>query len=70
MHPVERGPTCSAFLRRTAEHFAELGIRIEALMTDQAKNYTLSRRFLDDLAGLGVRHRCPTAVAGGVAPNA
>jgi transposase InsO family protein len=46
VHPDERGPTCAAFLRRTAEHFADLGIRIEAVMTDRAMNYRLSRDFL------------------------
>jgi transposase InsO family protein len=56
VHTDERGTTCAPFLRRTAEHFAELGIRIEAVMTDQAKNYTLSRQFLADLASLHVRH--------------
>ncbi len=56
VHPDERGETCAAFLRRTAEHFASLGIRIEAVMTDQAKNYARSRQFRDDLAPLEVRH--------------
>jgi transposase InsO family protein len=56
VHSDERGPTCAAFLRRTAEHFAELGIRIERVMTDQAKNYTLSREFARALADLDVAH--------------
>jgi transposase InsO family protein len=56
VHPDERGPTCAGFLRRTAEHFAAMGIRIEAVMTDQAKNYTLSRVFLGTLAEIDASH--------------
>ena len=41
----ERGETCAAFLQRTKEHFAELGVSIEGVMTDNAKNYTLSKLF-------------------------
>ena len=57
VHADERGSTCAAFLRRTAEHFAELGIRIERVMTDRAMNYTLSREFGLALAELDVGHR-------------
>jgi transposase InsO family protein len=56
VHPDERGPTCAGFLRRTAEHFAELGIRIEQVMTDRAMNYTLSRDFLAAVADLDAVH--------------
>jgi hypothetical protein len=34
--------TCAGFLSRAAIHMAEQGIRIERVMTDQAKNYTRS----------------------------
>jgi transposase InsO family protein len=56
VHVDERGPTCAGFLRRTAEHFAAMGIQIESVMTDQAKNYTLSRVFRDTLIELAAEH--------------
>ena len=57
VHPDERGTTCAGFLVRTAQHFAELGIQIERVMTDQAKNYVLSRDFQGALAELGATHK-------------
>lgn len=56
VHPDERGATCAGFLLRTAEHFASIGVRIESVMTDQAKNYTLSKAFADALSMIRVRH--------------
>jgi transposase InsO family protein len=56
VHADERGPTCAAFLSRAAEHFAGLGIRVESVMTDQAKNYVLSREFQGTLAAIGATH--------------
>jgi hypothetical protein len=41
----ERGPTCASFLGDAAAWFARQGIRIERVMTDNAKNYTLSHDF-------------------------
>ncbi len=41
----ERGPTCARFLRDAAAFFARQGVRIERVMTDNAKNYTLSPAF-------------------------
>ena len=55
--PDERGPTCAAFLREAAAWFARQGVRIERVMTDNAKNYTLSRDFQAALADLGARHK-------------
>ena len=40
----ERGPTCAGFLRRAAAWFGELGIPIERVMTDNARNYRSPRR--------------------------
>jgi transposase InsO family protein len=57
VHPDERGSTCAGFLTRTAQHFAELGIQIERVMTDQAKNYVLSRDFQGALDDLGATHK-------------
>lgn len=56
VHPDERGTTCAGFLLRTAEHFASRGVRIERIMTDQAKNYTVSRAFADVLEAISARH--------------
>jgi transposase InsO family protein len=57
IHPDERGTTCTGFLIRTAQHFAELGVGIERVMTDQAKNYVRSRDFQGALADLGATHK-------------
>lgn len=48
----EKGPTCAAFLLDAFSFFAELGITVERVMTDNAKCYTLSRDFQ---AALGQR---------------
>jgi transposase InsO family protein len=53
----ERGPTCARFLRDAAAWFARQGVRIERVMTDNAKNYTLSREFQAALVDLGARHK-------------
>ena len=53
----EKGSTCADFLRRAAEHFAEMGIEtIREVMTDNAKNYVLSRDFQAAMSELGARH--------------
>jgi transposase InsO family protein len=50
----ERGPTCARFWRNATEFFADHGISVEAVLTDNAKNYTGS----DFLAALaGIEHR-------------
>jgi transposase InsO family protein len=54
--PDEKGPTCAGFLLRAADRLGDLGVRIERVMTDQAKNYTSSRDFAAALARLGARH--------------
>ena len=56
VHPDERGTTCAGFLARAAARFEELGVRVERVMTDQAKNYVLSREFQGALAAIGARH--------------
>lgn len=56
IYPDERGTTCAAFLREAATFFASLGVRIERVMTDNAKNYTVSRAFAQALAEVGARH--------------
>lgn len=56
IQPDEKGPTCAAFLARAADFFASHGIAIREVMTDNARNYTLSRDFQSALADLGARH--------------
>lgn len=54
--PDERGTTCASFLREAAAFFAGHGVRIERLMTDNAKNYTRSQAFAEALVEVGARH--------------
>lgn len=56
IYPDERGTTCAAFLREAAAYFASLGVRIERVMTDNAKNYTVSRAFALALDEIDARH--------------
>lgn len=53
----ERGPTCASFLRAAAAWFARQGVRIERVMTDNARNYVDSRDFQTALVDLGARHK-------------
>jgi transposase InsO family protein len=53
----EKAATTVEFFRRAVERFAGLGIgRIEAVMTDNAWNYTHSRELADVFDELGARH--------------
>jgi transposase InsO family protein len=55
--PDERGSTCAAFLIRAAAAFGANGIgAIDEVMSDNAKNYTLSRDFQAALERLEARH--------------
>lgn len=56
VHPNERGETCAGFVLRAATHMAEQGIRIQRIMTDQAKNYTLSHAFAAALVDIDASH--------------
>ena len=47
----ERGTTCARFLLDAAAFFASHGVRIERVLTDNARNYTLSRAFAAALDG-------------------
>ncbi len=54
VHADERGPTCAAFWERAEAFFAEHDIRVEAVLSDNAKAY-LGRDFT---AALGpIEHR-------------
>jgi transposase InsO family protein len=45
VRPDEKGSTCAAFLSDAIAFFGELGVNVERVMTDNAKNYTLSAAF-------------------------
>jgi len=53
----ERGTTCARFLLDAAAFFASHGVRIERVLTDNAKNYTDSHAFAAALSEIGARHK-------------
>ena len=53
----ERGTTCARFLLDAAAFFASHGVRIERVLTDNAKNYTRSHAFAAALSEIGARHK-------------
>jgi hypothetical protein len=53
----ERGTTCARFLLDAAAFFASHGVRIERVLTDNARNYTLSHAFAAALSKIGARHK-------------
>jgi transposase InsO family protein len=55
--PDERGATCAGFLLRAAAWFAQHGAPVREVITDNAKNYVLSRDFATALAAIGAKHR-------------
>jgi transposase InsO family protein len=56
VHPDERGETCARFLARAAGFFAEHGVRVEQVMTDNAMNYVRSDAFGTAMAALLITH--------------
>jgi transposase InsO family protein len=54
VHPDERGETCARFLTRAVAHFASLGVGVERVMTDNARNYRYSKVFQQALGP--IRH--------------
>lgn len=54
--PNEQGPTCAAFLLRTAEFFAGHAVTIRQVMTDNALNYIRSTDFADAIDALDADH--------------
>jgi transposase InsO family protein len=53
----ERGTTCARFVLDAAAFFASHGVRIERVLTDNAKNYVQSFAFAGALAEIGARHK-------------
>jgi transposase InsO family protein len=47
----EKGVTCADFLTDAFEFFEQLGVTVERVMTDNAKNYVLSQAFQEALDG-------------------
>lgn len=54
--PDESGTSAARALAEAAVFFAERGVRIERVLTDNAKAYTESRTYATTLEGLGARH--------------
>ncbi len=57
VHPDERGETCARFLAGAAAFYATHGVKIQAVMTDNALNYVRSQDFLGTMATLEIRHQ-------------
>jgi transposase InsO family protein len=53
--PDETAKTCARFLVEAAAFFADHGVRIERVLTDNAKAYTESVAFAETAARLGIR---------------
>jgi transposase InsO family protein len=53
--PDENAMTAAGFLVEAAAFFADHGVRIQRVLTDNAKAYTESVLFADTAAGLGIR---------------
>jgi transposase InsO family protein len=56
VHPDEQGTTTARFVLDAAAHFAELGMKIERVMTDRHLSYSNSTAFREALQAIGARH--------------
>jgi len=56
IHPDERAATCSAFFARARDRFAEHGVHIEAVMTDNHWSYTKSRSLAQLFSDAQIKH--------------
>lgn len=62
--PDEKGETCAGFFARAVASFEALGVRVEAVMTDNHWSYTRSRHLAEFLDATGItpvliRPHCP-----------
>ena len=57
MCPTSSGRSAALALTDAALFFAERGVRIERVLTDNGKAYTESRAYADGLTQLGARHK-------------
>jgi hypothetical protein len=55
IHDDEKGVTCAGFLTRAVAFYASHGITVERVISENAKNYRISRDFLTIAADLGTR---------------
>lgn len=55
--PTDTGAAAASFLLEAADFFANLGVRIERVMTDRGFCYTLSPRFQAALKHIGAAHK-------------
>ena len=56
VHPDERAATTVRFMRDAVAFFADHGVRVERVMTDNAMTYTHSHQLAATFAELGIRH--------------
>jgi transposase InsO family protein len=56
VHPDERAPTTVQFVADALTFFADNGVRVERVMTDNAMTYTQSRGLAELFDELGIRH--------------
>jgi transposase InsO family protein len=56
VRPDEQAASTASFVAEVLSFFADLGVRVERLMTDNAMTYTHSRAFAELLAGEHIRH--------------
>jgi transposase InsO family protein len=54
--PDERAPSCAVFLQEAVAFFAGHGVRVQAILTDNARAYTAARIFQDTRTTLGLDH--------------
>ena len=57
IHDDEQGDTCAGFIERAGEFFADLGVSIDRIMTDNHWSYTKTHAVRDAIAGLGATHK-------------
>lgn len=57
VHADEKGTTCASFMADAIAWFADQGITVERVMTDNAKNYTLSQAFQTVLSSRNIKHK-------------
>lgn len=57
IHPDEQGDTCAGFIERASQFFANHGVTIERVMTDNHWSYKKSHSVADVIADLGATHK-------------
>ena len=55
--PDEKGVTTAGFLLRAAAWFADHGVTITEVLSDNHRSYTMSSRFAEAVATIGAKHR-------------